>query len=1413
MKKALFLLPLALFLGLFLSISPINAATVVPSPSPEISAEDLFEQVMAINAVLEDTDDTSLAIGLAEKRQELMVDLGKKDARLFLQAVIPADVRSRFPSKVQAFIERRETVRGKLEVLHIDDFENNEEARFDYTLIANNKRHQVVSPVELTPQGPGTVNATGYIVKEIIALDGGDGSIIPVAGQEGMNGVGEQRVLVLITETIGDTSPLTIAQVEEAVFGQNEPFAQYYRAQSYDKVRFTGKVYKISLARKGDYNSCGYGIHLTDEDVIKAIKDQNIDLHQYDRVLFVPNVGYCSGVGKWERIINGEKYLLSQSWVSWGNIQYGITSGIVSHTLAHEIGHALGVLHANSLECTSTGSCEHVEYGNYFDMMGFGTGSFNALYKEQLKWLLPEDFLTISSSGDYEMKSIESTSGYRAAKVINPHLGPLSVMYLERRMNATTFWNTNVVYPQRKGLLLNVPEQSFNLSKSAVELIDMKEGIDPVTGEERVALMAGDQPFLMKDAGVTFGSVNTEGDKIKFNVKIDKVSCSTKPPLILPQDETPKIVPGRSVYIYVNARNDDPLCSPPAGFVLQVDELPSGWSLRTQSSQQDNIGRNSTAYFYADVQVPTTETLGKKEIGFIVRNTTSGLSARGKVYVEVRDIPKIISLSKTEVAPGDKVLVTTNLSFNDKQTLTAYGKDSINFGNNFYGPQYEITIPATLTAENSFCNQSWVCPRPVKSGTYTMELHSNGAGSESYRFTINTGDVPSISIAPSSLKLVKNDAGREVSLDATIPISITGSNQELRISKTKSSVTFRRKEQANYYYGYSGVELAPGPENSAITPVTSESGDQVYIIPAKTTLKFIATKKVMTQSLEGGTYTAALADLVFTDSSDKQIVFSIPENKTNEQTILGDTTPRITSIVKPMNECGQVTIKGVRFHPTDNTIKVLDTGWGTVALIDKISSIGGTQIYFIPIQSEIGPGKYFVSVENTGAGVNAGWSYFHEIVVPSRTYAGPCPSPTVSPRPLPAKTTVTISPALLPTLALSLDPNGNESLLTFTRKITIRAEENITLIRENGGMAEFENTTKESIPNWGKERGNYSLKSLTPNVTLSKNSYGQDIYEIKKGTTASFEATATINPQLIPPGAYVASLKDVIVFKDNNPSWITLPPNKSNIVTIIGEKSPYITEITHPVDVCNEIVIRGARFDETYNTLNIYPIEKGKDVITFSQMQSESNGTVIRFVPSDKGLNSGQYLISVTNTELGDRAGLSNQKYLVVEGDIKTCQPSVLAPVKDVVVDSISPSSPQAGDRVTLRGRGFSEKNKITLVHTKENSTNVFYDITSGSKGNTLSFVIPTSLKSGLYRLEIDNGLGKINTAFTFTVQGTAESTPRIQSGGGGGTPAPTSQPSGSSSPAPEAMGTPQNLFANAFYALGDFLDMLFAKR
>jgi len=170
---------------------------------------------------------------------------------------------------------------------------------------------------------------------------------------------GEQRVLIL-PATWGP-QPFSIAEIE-AVARQTDEWVQ---RTSYGKA-WLSTVTAPWLRVPSTGGTCNPS--RVADDAKAAAAAAGFDLAAFGRYAVIQPEGQCPFGG----VALGFELLIN------GRLHYKV--------LAHELGHTWGLGHASSREC-DTGACSYFEYGDRYDVMGWGTGDFNAYEKASLDWV------------------------------------------------------------------------------------------------------------------------------------------------------------------------------------------------------------------------------------------------------------------------------------------------------------------------------------------------------------------------------------------------------------------------------------------------------------------------------------------------------------------------------------------------------------------------------------------------------------------------------------------------------------------------------------------------------------------------------------------------------------------------------------------------------------------------------------------------------------------------------------------------------------------------------------------------------------------------------------------------------------------------------------------------------------------
>ncbi len=413
-------------------VAPATTPTVAPPPPSGPLQAAITTQVQ--NAVKEQ-------VQLAIRRKVLMEMIAKRNPEVFLQNMMSGAVRARLSSEVQAHIERQVTLTGTTEVLHIDDFDNPDNSRFQYHLRTGNKRTELsfVGDAPLLSSG-ATLRVEGFQIGDTMAAEGGPAST-QILYQPVPDALGAQKTLFILVTSPGKPATPTRAQMRETIF--NGAFQKFYKEQSYNQTWFEGDVTEwISVPVYASH--CG-AVDLGTPSIREYLMRNNVDLSRYGRLVFVVNFGEesgggCATAGKINMEYNGRTYLLSTGYVLYPNSsrRRPNMSGFES-VLSHEMGHELGVDHANSWNCSGPSldtNCVHDEYGNEYDMMGarLRSSHFNAYYKDRLGWFSTSSkFILNGVSGSYTLAPLEGTVGRRVAILTNPATPSVPPLYVEFR--------------------------------------------------------------------------------------------------------------------------------------------------------------------------------------------------------------------------------------------------------------------------------------------------------------------------------------------------------------------------------------------------------------------------------------------------------------------------------------------------------------------------------------------------------------------------------------------------------------------------------------------------------------------------------------------------------------------------------------------------------------------------------------------------------------------------------------------------------------------------------------------------------------------------------------------------------------------------------------------------------------------
>ncbi|MBI3027625.1 S8 family serine peptidase, partial [Candidatus Woesearchaeota archaeon] len=347
---------------------------------------------------------------LVKKRKELIAELIKTDPdRALAVRDLPDNIKSQFSNT--GLIEKRGQFSGRLDVLHVDDFEHPENSKFVFYLNSNGQRYEMSSGKDLPVLISGTqVKVEGLAFEDRMAIStprqGEPFEVLFVPEDPRNENQGPQKALVILANIGNLTAQATVGQAGQLVFGNNfGSVNDYYIKNSYEKMSLYGDVV-------GPYNlsssTCDYWAIMN--NALNAAFYDNVNVSNYTTAIIVTRFTSCTfycGVA----FIGKIGFTLPDGTSVRLRISHNpcFSAGVVEH----ELGHNFGGHHANSYYCLSNGlnvpyssNCQSYEYGDPYDVLGSLSGHLNAPHKEEMGWLTNDNIIT-ATSGTYILKPLE----------------------------------------------------------------------------------------------------------------------------------------------------------------------------------------------------------------------------------------------------------------------------------------------------------------------------------------------------------------------------------------------------------------------------------------------------------------------------------------------------------------------------------------------------------------------------------------------------------------------------------------------------------------------------------------------------------------------------------------------------------------------------------------------------------------------------------------------------------------------------------------------------------------------------------------------------------------------------------------------------------------------------------------------
>ncbi len=414
-------------------------------------------------------------VAIARSRIKLLTSLLEAREPRAKLCLLNQEFTNNLPKALQAEIETRSWITGRVIRLVVDDFENcrSHSAYF----LDDGKQVLRFYPPEGNPQlrngqkirADGVMGHSVFFAESIVSIGNAPANVFPQ---------GPFNVLVLLVDFPSSPAPLfNRIDIKRYWFGDTSGSRRFYRESSYGKSEMTGDAYGWYLLPDSILTRPGQdaGVPGTQE-LAQIIQDHNIDLSKYDHVVWLMNTedGFVgAGMGTIDRndySILRKVYKFGTCFIhAAGRTSAGLSANGMDYVLCHELGHNLNLDHPDLWDPTTDSFFAN---GSPVDVMSYGSSQgggylHTALHKKQLGWLDSTNILEIRQTGDYTLRPLEGSLGMRGAEIFASDTTRFGVM-LEYR-NGTGFDSgmKSMLPENTRGIIANVSWGYFGYEQYA----------------------------------------------------------------------------------------------------------------------------------------------------------------------------------------------------------------------------------------------------------------------------------------------------------------------------------------------------------------------------------------------------------------------------------------------------------------------------------------------------------------------------------------------------------------------------------------------------------------------------------------------------------------------------------------------------------------------------------------------------------------------------------------------------------------------------------------------------------------------------------------------------------------------------------------------------------------------------------
>ena len=406
--------------------------------------------------------------------------------------------------------------------------------------------------------------------------------------------------------------------------------------------------------------------------------DPFLNFQNFSRVVIVfPYNGSCAwaGLGSIGCWLNSSPRAGSfTSSVAWLRSDQMTNRGTAVQLASHELGHGLGLHHASTRDFSvpsprvPAGQLNTqgtwIEYGDVFSAMGYWSfGLYDSSQAQEiLGWLGPNNYQTVSNSGQYSVQAYETRNASNMVKALKilRDAGSNSWIWLEYRTNQGDY-DSQLNSQVWSGALLHYEDSFTNVHSNLLDLTSTTSTFtDP-------ALAVG-QTWTDSYTNLSITVNGISGNTLNVTVNYGAPPCVHANPTVVLSPPNPSVNGGSSTtYSLTVTNNDTPACTS-STFAL-ASAQPSGFT-GTLSPTSLTINPGATAA--ASLAEKAGTTLGTYPISVAATSTSnSTYTATGTANLTVSGYclpasPTItFSPANASVLPGGSKALTVTVKNNN----------------------------------------------------------------------------------------------------------------------------------------------------------------------------------------------------------------------------------------------------------------------------------------------------------------------------------------------------------------------------------------------------------------------------------------------------------------------------------------------------------------------------------------------------------------------------------------------------------------------------------------------------------------------------------------------------------------------------------------------------------------------------